>query len=30
MNRVSEASPTGYVLEVDLQYPAELIDLHND
>ena len=27
---VSEKSPTGYFLEVDLEYPDELHELHND
>ena len=27
---ISEKSPLGYFLEVDLQYPDELHELHND
>ena len=27
---ISEKSPTGYFLQVDLQYPDELHELHND
>ena len=30
VNSVSEKSPVGYFLEVDLQYPDELNELHND
>ena len=30
LNSVSENSPTGYILEVDLEYPDELHVLHND
>ena len=30
INYVSEKSPTGYILKVDLQYPDELHTLHND
>ena len=30
VNSVSEKSPIGYILEVDLQYPDELHVLHND
>ena len=30
VNSVSEKSPTGYFLEVDLEYPDELHELHND
>ena len=27
---ISEKSPIGYLLEVDLEYPEELHELHND
>ena len=27
---VKENAPNGYILEVDLEYPSELHDLHND
>ena len=30
MMSVSEKSPIGYFLEVDLGYPGELYELHND
>ena len=30
VNLVSEKSPIGYILEVDLEYPDELYLLHND
>ena len=30
VNSISEKSPIGYVLEVDLKYPDELHALHND
>ena len=30
LNSVSENNSTGYILEVDLEYPAELHVLHND
>ena len=29
-NCVSAESDVGYILEVDLEYPSELHDLHND
>ena len=28
--RIKKDSSTGYVLEVDLEYPQELHDIHND
>ena len=27
---INDKSPTGYFLEVDLEYPEELHELHND
>ena len=27
---ISEKSPIGYILEVNLEYPEELHELHND
>ena len=30
LNSVSENNSTGYILEVDLEYPEELHALHND
>ena len=30
INSVSENSPTGYILDSDLEYPGELHVLHND
>ena len=30
VNLVSESNPVGYILEVDLEYPDELHELHND
>ena len=30
VNSISEKSPIGYILEIDLEYPDELYVLHND
>ena len=30
VNSVSEKNPIGYFLKVDLEYPKELYELHND
>ena len=30
VNSINEKSPTGYILEVDLEYPGELHKLHNE
>ena len=30
VNSISEKSPIGYILQVDLEYPDELRVLHND
>ena len=30
INSISERSPTGFILQVDLEYPEELHVLHND
>jgi hypothetical protein len=30
VGNLSDTSETGYILEVDLKYPTELHDLHND
>ena len=30
MNSISKNNSTGYIFEVDLEYPSESHDLHND
>ena len=30
VNSISEKRPIGYFLKVDLEYPTELFELHND
>ena len=30
VNSISEKSPVGYILKVDLKYPCKLYGLHND
>ena len=30
LNSISENSPVGYILEVDLECPSELYEWHND
>ena len=30
VNSIGKNSPTGYILEVDLEYPDELHEMHND
>ena len=30
VNAIGESSPDGYILEVDLEYPDDLHDIHND
>ena len=30
LDSISENSPVGYILDVDIEYPSELHDLHND
>ena len=30
LNSISESSFVGYILEVDLEYPSKLHELHND